>query len=240
MAEVIPAILVRNYEELKNKLALVRGVASVVQIDICDGVYTPSLTWPFLTPSYDDGEFKENDFDPHFRAILNEREGLPFWEDMDFELDLMVRGAVENFDTYMKLGARRIIFHLEAVGEEEDFRDFLEGLDTYIRDVVEIGVAIEPSTPTSKLDILLPNIDFVQFMGNDKEGFSGVELDERVYEKIKDFKSKHKDVPVSVDIGVDHETAPKLIASGVDRLCAGSAIFASDDIMNAMNELAGV
>ncbi len=237
MTEIVPAILVKNYEELKNKIALVRGVVPIVQVDICDGVFAPSLTWPFLSPQDTDGEFKDNDFDAHFRGILNEREGLPFWEDVDFELDLMVYGAVENFDTYLRLGARRIIFHLEAMADLEEFRNFLEGIDNYIRDVVEIGVAIRPSTPSELLDPLVPFIDYVQFMGNDKIGFGGVSLDEQVCDKIKSFRAKYKDIPISVDIGVNNETAPKLVASGATRLSAGSAIFNTDDIIGAVERL---
>ena len=37
MIEIIPAILPKNYEDLKDKIALVRGVVPLVQIDICDG-----------------------------------------------------------------------------------------------------------------------------------------------------------------------------------------------------------
>src|SRR5258708_11425822 len=134
MAEIIPAILPKNYEDLKNKIALVRGVVPVVQVDICDGVFVKNITWPFLSlPGGEGEEFLENNFDLHFRRILNEEEGMPFWEDIDFELDLMVINAVENFDVYTKLGSRRMIFHLEAMANTVEFRDFLEGIDFYIR-----------------------------------------------------------------------------------------------------------
>ena len=76
---------------------------------------------------------------------MNEEEGLPFWADFDFELDLMVADASENFDLYMKLGAKRMIFHLGAQKDPEEFEHFLEGLDMYIRDNVEIGLAFKPS-----------------------------------------------------------------------------------------------
>ena len=88
MIEIIPAILPKDYEDLKNKIALVRGVAPLVQIDICDGVFVPSKTWPFSTGGADDF---------NFHRILNEEEGMPFWEDIDFELDLLVADAVEEF-----------------------------------------------------------------------------------------------------------------------------------------------
>jgi len=56
--EIIPAILPKNYEDLKNKIALVRGVVPLAQTDICDGVFVPSKTWPF-----------ESGLEEHFNKI---------------------------------------------------------------------------------------------------------------------------------------------------------------------------
>ncbi|MFA6000288.1 MAG: hypothetical protein WC783_04940 [Candidatus Paceibacterota bacterium] len=226
MSEIIPAILPKHYEDLKNKISLVRNFVPVVQIDICDGVFVPSRTWPYESSSTD----------PYFNRILNEEEGLPFWEDIDFELDLMVVDAVENFDLYNKLGAKRLIFHIEAIKDLESFRDFLEGIDPYMREVVEIGVAINPSTALEKLYTLVPQIDFIQCMGNDKLGFHGVELEEKVYDRIKVLRKKYFDLPIAVDIGVNRETAPLLIDAGADKLVIGSAIFNSSDIIGAIDD----
>jgi len=233
MIEIIPAVLPKNYEDLKNKIALVRGVTPVVQVDICDGNYVPRVTWPFLSKSSEIG-LSENDLDEHFRRILNEQEGMPFWEDVDFELDLMVRDAVENFDIYTKIGPKRIIFHLEAVGDLEEFKNFLEGIDTYIRDIIEIGVAISPTTPTEKIFPLVHNVDFVQVMGIDHEGVQGEKFDEKCLEHIKTLKEKFPDLVIAVDGGVDFETAPALVSAGADRLAIGSAIFNSDDIIDTI------
>src|SRR3989344_7348366 len=235
MAEIIPAILPKNYEDLKNKIALVRGIAPIAQIDICDGVFVPNITWPFLAKAgKEDSEFLENDFDAHFRAILNEQEGLPFWEDVDFELDLMVANAVENFDIYMKLGPRRIIFHVHAIADIEEFKNFLEGIDVYMRDVVEIGIAINPIFPIQNILPLISSVDFVQVMGIDYEGFQGEEFDPRCLLKIRTLKEKFPDLVVSVDGGVDFATAPDLIDAGADRLVIGSAIFYFDDIIDTV------
>lgn len=226
MHEVIPAILPQNYEDLKDKIALVRSVVSLVQIDICDGVFVKSITWPFVS----------GDFDEHFKRILNEEEGMPFWEDLDFELDLMVSDAVENFDIYTKLGPKRIIFHIEAVGNIDSFKDFLEGIDVYVRDSLEIGVAINPSTPLSQIYPLISCIDFIQCMGNDRIGYHGVELDEKIYERIKILREKYSDMPIAVDIGVNEKTAPMLVEAGVTKLVAGSAIFESNDIIDTIEK----
>ncbi|MFA6585587.1 MAG: hypothetical protein WCS86_00270 [Candidatus Paceibacterota bacterium] len=235
MIEIIPVILPKNYEDLKNKIALVRGIVPIVQVDICDGIFVSSVTWPFLSAG---GKFnaEKADLDEHFNKILNEEEGMPFWEDIDFELDLLVKDAVENFDIYTKLGPKRIIFHIEAVGDLEDFRYFLEGIDMYTRDSIEIGIAINPSTPIEQAFSLISCVDFVQFMGNDKIGYQGVTLDEKIYKKIKDFREKYFDIPIAVDIGVNKKTAPLLIKAGVTKLIMGSAIFNTDDVVGTIEE----
>lgn len=235
MADIIPAVLPKNYEDLKNKIALVRGIVPVVQVDICDGNYVNSVTWPFFTKTNED-DFLENNLDEHFKAILNEREGLPFWEDIDFELDLMVSDAVENFDIYTKLGPRRIIFHMEAVGDLEEFKNFVEGIDMYVRDSIEIGLAINSDTEISKIFPLVNSVDFVQCMGIEKIGFQGQDFDERVIENIKKLKEKFSDLIISVDGGVSLETAKSLVEAGASRLVVGSAIFNTDDVIGTMEE----
>ena len=136
MSEIIPAILEKDFNEIKNKLGVLHGRAKTVQIDFCDGVFVPSQTWPFSSGGLDDADFHK---------IVNEEEGLPYWQEFDFEFDLMVADAVENFDIFMKLGPKRIIFHLLAQKNLEDFTHFLEGLDMYIRDNIQIGLAFRPS-----------------------------------------------------------------------------------------------
>ena len=226
--EIIPAILPKNYEDLKNKIALVRGIVPVVQIDICDGVFVKNMSWPF-EKSHDVS------LDQHFRAILNEQEGMPFWEDIDFELDLMTSDAVANFDIYSKLGPRRIIFHLEAVGDLEEFRDFLSGMDIYIRDVIAIGVALNPDTSVDKIIPLINYLDFVQCMGIAEIGFQGQPFDEKCLDHIKTLKEKYPDLSISVDGGVNFETAPALLSAGADRLVIGSTIFNAVDIMDTLS-----
>lgn len=227
MIDVIPAILTQSYGDLKNKVALVRGVVSVVQVDICDGKFVKNKTWPFTSG--------DSDFD--FLRILNEEEGMPFWQDLDYELDLMVIDAVENFDLYCKLSPKRIIFHLEAVGDIRDFKNFLEGMDVYIRDSIEIGVAINTTTNVEQLFPLINYLDFVQCMGIEQIGFQGQDFDKRVVEKIKALKEKYEDLIISVDGGVNLDTAQVLLGAGADRLTVGSYLFNSDDIRGTISEL---
>lgn len=230
MIDIIPAILSKDYEDLKNKIALVRGIVPIVQIDICDGVFVQNKTWPFSAQG-------KPITDERFNKILNEEEGMPFWEDIDFELDLMVDDAVENFDIYTKLGPKRIIFHIEAMESLEDFKNFLEGIDAYIRDSIEIGVAINTTTPIDQIFPLVNCIDFIQCMGVGKIGFQGQDFDERVIDSVRTLKEKYPDLIVSVDGGVNFETAPMLLGVGADRLVTGNVILKSDDIKKTISEL---
>lgn len=226
MLEIIPAIMPRNYEDLKNRVALVRGIVPLVQIDICDGIFVKNQTWPF--------DEKDNDTS-NFNLIMEEKEGMPFWEDIDFELDLMVVDAVENFPVYMKLGPKRIIFHIEAIGNILEFKDFLEGLDTYIRDTVQIGIAINTKTNIENIFPLVNHVDFIQCMGIEHIGFQGEGFDEKVLEHIKTLKKKYPDVIVAVDGSVNFDTAPSIIDAGAERLVIGSAIFKSNDIKETVD-----
>lgn len=227
MIEVIPAILTKDYDDLKDKIALVRGVVPVAQIDICDGIFVKNTTWPFLS---------DGSLDEHFRRIQNGEEGMPFWEDIDFEIDLMVSDAIENFDLYAKLGARRIIFHAEAAKSIDELREFIEGMDSYVRDTIEVGIACGPTYKVENLFPLFASVDFVQVMGIDHEGVQGEKLDYAALEQIRTIKEKFSDIPVAVDGGVNLETAPEIIAAGADRLAIGSAIFKANDIIEMVEE----
>ena len=227
MIEIIPAILPKNYEDMKDKIALVRGHAELVQIDFCDGIFVPSRTWPFSTGGGDDY---------YFQRIINEQEGMPFWEDLDFELDLMVADAISNFDIYTKLSPKRIVFHLESVGNIEEFKDFLEGVDVYVRDSIEMGIAIGLTTQIEQIYPLANSVDFVQVMGIEKIGIQGEEFSAKAIEYVKNLRERFGDLEIAVDGGVNLENARQLIDVGATRLVIGSAIFNTTDIIDSIEE----
>ncbi len=227
MVEIIPAILSENYEDLKNKIALVRNIAPIVQIDFCDGIFVPSKTWPFSTGGF---------FDFSFEKIMDEKEGMPFWEDINFELDLMVYEAISNFDIYTKLSPKRIVFHIEAVGDLKEFKDFLEGIDRYIKDEIEIGIAINIQTSLEKIFPLINDIDFIQCMGIDKIGFQGQEFDEKVIKRIESLRHNYPEIIISVDGGVNENHAPALVKAGANRLIIGSALNKNSNLKEAIKK----
>ena len=235
MTEIIPAVLVKDINELNEKLASFVNITNIVQIDICDGNFVKNISWP-MNPR--DRE--------SVQSVLDEEEGLPFWEQLDFEFDLMVLNAHKNFDFFARLGAKRIIFHLEAETEEDPegkstsngagFKEFLESLDPYLKDNIDIGLAINTTTDIVKLDQYINYVDFIQCMGIEHIGHQGEEFDERVLKQIKDLKTKYPETKISVDGSVNANTAPKLIEAGATRLVIGSALLQSYDIRESFKE----
>lgn len=226
MIEVIPAILVEDYEQLRAQLSRVANLVSTVQIDICDGKFTPYASWPMQASDQSS-----------VQGILNEEEGLPYWDSVDFEFDLMVLNAKEQFEFFTRLGARRIIFHLEAEGEIEKFKEFLEAIDMYTRENVSIGVAINTDTDISNLVPIISNIDFVQCMGIEHIGVQGEPFDERVLDQIKGLRANYPELIISVDGSVNEDTAPRLVKAGANRLVVGSALMRSLDIRETIKIL---
>jgi ribulose-phosphate 3-epimerase len=202
--EIIPAIIPQNFEDLKKKLSLVRGLVPLVQIDILDGVFVPEKSWPFVSEE--------------------ETQTIPLKDEFDFEFDLMIKDPKNSLDRWINLGAKRIIIHIESTDNLDEIIDELKLKN------IKIGIAIDIDTSNEQLKPYLNKIDFVQFMGIAKIGFQGEPFDERVINKIVDLRSVNSDVKISVDGGVNLNNASKLIQAGADRLAAGSAIFKSENI----------
>lgn len=220
MVEIIPAIMPKNYDDLVEKVGLFVGVVPLVQLDIMDGKFVPERTWPYSLGR-----------DPHFDAISTEEEGMPAWENIDFEVDLMIENSELVVPKWVSAGARRIIVHVESM---KDFEAIREAVPTGL---MELGFAINTTTPVSVLDPYLDRIDFVQCMGIAKIGFQGEAFDERVLEHVRALRSAYPNLPISIDGSVNFETAKRLVDAGATRLVSGSAILESEDVALAIDEL---
>lgn len=233
MIEIIPAIMPDAYEDLLAKASRVRSLVPLAQIDVMDGAFVKSKSWPYS----EGGTRKE----PHFVALMAQDEGLPFWEDLDYEIDLMIGEPEKHIDEWLPLGASRLIFHIESIKDLDLFWShdmWKEGArDIGGEKVVQLGLAINPDT---SLDTILPfmeKIDFVQCMGISRIGYQGQPFDERVLGHINQLRVKYPNMPISVDGGVNVETAGLLKQAGATRLVAGSAIFGAEDIPEAIELL---
>lgn len=220
--QILPAILPRDFNEIEDKTSLIKGLAPLVQVDICDGKFVASTTWPYKKR------------DENFEAIIHEDRGMPLWEDINYEFDLMIQDPTEDdVRKWLSAGAERIVLHVESSPD-------LTGVIGVLSGLVEIGLALNIQTPLDVIEKYKDKISFVQFMGIRKVGFQGQAFDDRVLEKIKKAKELYPDLIVQVDGGVSLATAPMLKEAGADRLVAGSVLFNSDNIVDTYRELARI
>ncbi|MEK7581989.1 MAG: hypothetical protein AAB488_01510 [Patescibacteria group bacterium] len=220
MPEIIPAIMPKTIVDISAKVSLVKKLVSYVQIDVMDGIFVPNKSWPYSAWS-------------EFQELVKKNTGLPFWQDINYEFDLMVKNSPQILNEIILLGAQRIIFHIESSKKEE-----LKNLIDKAKEAeVEVGISLNNDTPLETILPFVDKIDFVQLMGIARIGFQGEPFDERVIERIKKLKKDYQNLAISIDGGVNFETAPFLVGAGADRLVSGSAIFESGDIVDAICKL---
>ncbi len=218
-----------NFIDMRHKMGQILGAVPVVQLDIMDGRFVHDRTFPFNSGDEVD-----------MAKLESEDGGMPYWQDVDVELDLMVRYAHKSFDRFMAFAPKRIIYHIEAEAtnekEMEEFKEYLEAVDMYTRESVEFGIAIGNDTPIENIYPLIPFISFIQCMGIANIGYQGEAFDERVIDRIKILKEKFPDIEISVDGSVNEDTIERLIDVGVDRFVIGSAIFSDMDPRGKIKE----
>lgn len=208
--EIIPAIMPKSFDDITDQAELVHRFVKTIQIDIMDGKLTHPLSWPYFPGQ-----------ETSFEKVASGEVALPYWKDIDYEADLMVRNPEEDFSDWVNAGFHRIIIHVESTSK---FRDIIEEW----KGVVEIGAAINIDTENDALFTLIEDgVNFIQFMGIATIGYQGSPFDSRVLEKIASLRKMYPEVIISVDGGVNLETAPLLVKAGANRLVSGSAIFQS-------------
>ncbi len=233
MNEIIPAILPKSYAELEEKLELIAAHAPVVQIDVCDGGYTSSRTWPYLKGDHDD----------IFQDIIDQNRALPYWEETDFEFDLMTKDAYSKIPDFISAGASRIVVHKASLSDGElegilsDFGKKSEELGPFD---ISLGVALDCMGSADDISSFVDRIHFVQVMGIAKVGHQGQPFDPRALDLVRDVRQRYPELPISVDGGVNLDTAKALIDAGASRLVVGSALFSSSNVLDTLDVFRGL
>lgn len=208
--EIIPAIMPEDFYHIEDDVKAVADYVTTVQLDIMDGKFIEGKTWPFI---------KKND--AYFEKIQKEEAGLPMWETVDYELDLMIERPENSINEWLAIGPKRIILHLESL---LDPVATLEDLAA-VRDIVEIGLSFDDDVEVTELDQYMEMVDFVQVMGIDEIGKQGQPFEVRSLYNIEYLHNKFPDLPISVDGSVNEDTIEKFRAAGATRFVAGSAVY---------------
>ena len=216
---IAPSILAADFGHLNQGLHDIEiAGADWAHVDVMDGHFVPNLT-----------------IGPPVITALRTKSQLPF------DVHLMIEAPERSLEQYVTAGANRISVHAETCPH-------LHRTLSYIRTFgVQSAVALNPSTPASAVQHILPLADMVLVM-TVNPGFGGQKFIPEMLPKIKAIRAMANergltDLRIQVDGGIGPNNIKEVAQAGADTFVAGSAVFKSSDYaatISAMRESAHV
>jgi len=197
---IAPSILSADLACLARAVAeVVEAGADWIHVDVMDGHFVPNLTVGMPIV-----------------AALRRVTRLPL------DVHLMIEAPERYLEAFARAGADRLIVHVEACPHLHRVIQGIRGLG------LRAGVALNPATPLSALEEILPDVDQVLIM-TVNPGFGGQAFIERMLEKVRRARrmidALGRPIELEVDGGVGPENAPALVEAGATVLVAGASIF---------------
>ncbi len=207
--EIIPTINTDSFEEVKRKIKLVEPYSKWAQLDICDGTFTKNTTW----------------HNPEDLLSLNTK--------LKIEAHLMIGDIEKKIDSWLIAAVNRIIFHLEAAKDP----DFV--IKKCRETKKEVGIAIGPDIPWTKLAPFMGKIDLIQVLGV-YPGLAGQKFQEENLDKIRHLRKEFPNCIIEVDGGMDFKAAKKAIKARANIINAATAISGAENIKKAIEKLSNI
>ena len=205
MQRIIPAILTANPEELRQNLEVLKGHTKWLHIDIMDGKFVPNASV----------------------NLFELGEAAQFFH---LEIHLMVEHPEKYLVDCNGIGARRVIFHMEAGGSPEAV---LAKMEEY---GFQKGGAINPSPPSSEVEPYVEKFDAVLLMAVNP-GFQAQEFIPDILSKIPEIRALNQNILIGIDGGINEQTIKQAFGAGAGYVCAGSAIMKAVDPVAALKHL---
>jgi len=201
---VAPSILSADFGNLDRDVEMInRSKAALIHLDIMDGLFVPNISYGF----------------PVIKAIAKKAK-------KPLDAHLMIVDPDRYVEAFAEIGVKHISVHYEACTHLHRSLQKIRSLG------MKAGVALNPHTPISSLEEIVPYADFILIMSVNP-GFGGQSFIESSYSKIEKLKAmlteRNPDCKIEVDGGVTLENAQKLARSGADIFVAGNTVFSSEN-----------
>lgn len=201
-----PSILSADFGNLREDLHVLEMAGTkYLHFDMMDGDFVPNISFGM----------------PVIQSVRKENHCF-------FDVHMMVSEPGRYIDAVAKAGADGITVHQEACTH----------LDRTLQQIREhglkAGVALNPATPISTLDCILPMVDLVLIMSVNP-GFGGQKLIPYTIDKIRALRHEAEEAGIDLNIGIDGgvtlDNVQEIKDAGANFFIAGSAVFKPHDKM---------
>lgn len=210
MVKIAPSLLSADFSQLENQLLLLeQSGADMLHLDVMDGHFVPNLSFGV----------------PVIKS-LRAKTKLPF------DVHLMVNEPEKMIDWFAAAGADYITFHAEACSDMNNAVDYIHSLN------LKAGIAVKPQTDAEILSSVIDKLDLVLIM-TVEPGFGGQQFMTDQLAKITKVRdmTNNENIILSVDGGINAQTAQLAKSSGANMLVAGTYVFKSNNWSEAIASL---
>lgn len=206
MAKVAPSILAADFVNLERDIHdIEKNGADWIHVDVMDGSFVPNFSFGL----------------PALKAIRDVT-------DMTLDVHLMIEKPIRYVERFVAAGADWLTIHIEADSQENTIKAL-----QLIRSMgCRAGISLKPGTKAEEAEPYLALCDLILVM-TVQPGFGGQKFKEDMMPKLRSLRSRLNEVNpgciLSVDGGVDRNTAPICKANGAGVLVTGSAYFKASD-----------
>ncbi len=207
-----PSMLGGDFSRAAEALeAISSSGAEYAHFDVMDGSFVPEISF---------GAKFISDLRPYSKVI--------------FDVHLMINRPEDHIERFAAAGANMISVHAESTNHLWRVLNLIKECGA------DCSVAINPGTPVSFIEPVLPIVDYVLVM-TVNPGWGGQRFIPQCLDKIKELDSRRQDEGYSylieADGGIGRSNAKTLFDAGLDIAVMGSAFFAEDDKASFLREI---